>query len=103
MPGFDRKGPSGEGPMTGRAMGRCTNKGEIPTDSVDQTSLQGKNANQNGQNGLGQRIGRGLGRMGRGLGRGLGLRRGRGAGFGGGSGQGRGMGRGQGTGNGQNI
>ena len=92
MPGFDRKGPSGEGPMTGRAMGRCTNKGEIPTDSVDQTSLQGQNsnqANQNGQNGLGQRLGRGLSRMGRGLGRGLGLRRGRGAG------QGRGMGRGQ--------
>lgn len=91
MPGFDRKGPLGEGPMTGRAMGRCTNKGEIPTGSVDQTSFQGQNASQNGQIGLGQRFGRGMSRMGRGIGRGLGLRRGRGAG----AGQGRGLGRGQ--------
>lgn len=91
MPGFDRKGPSGEGPMTGRAMGRCTNKGEIPADSVDQTSLQGQNAKENGQAGLCQRLGRGLGRIGRGLGRGLCMRRGRGAG----TGQGRGLGRGQ--------
>jgi len=91
MPGFDRKGPLGEGPMTGRAMGRCTNKGEIPAGSADQTSFQGQNASQNNQIGLGQRFGRGLGRMGRGLGRGLGMRRGRGAGLG----QGRGLGRGQ--------
>lgn len=26
MPGLNRKGPNGEGPMTGRKMGRCTNR-----------------------------------------------------------------------------
>lgn len=25
MPGLNRTGPSGQGPMTGRRMGRCTN------------------------------------------------------------------------------
>jgi hypothetical protein len=24
MPGFDRKGPEGDGPMTGRRLGKCT-------------------------------------------------------------------------------
>ena len=28
MPGFDRTGPEGQGPMSGRKMGRCTNFGE---------------------------------------------------------------------------
>ncbi len=27
MPGFDQTGPEGQGPMTGRRMGRCTNYG----------------------------------------------------------------------------
>jgi len=27
MPGFDQTGPVGQGPMTGRRMGRCTNYG----------------------------------------------------------------------------
>ncbi len=27
MPGFNQKGPEGQGPMTGRRMGRCTNYG----------------------------------------------------------------------------
>ena len=27
MPGFDRTGPMGDGPMTGRRMGRCTGYG----------------------------------------------------------------------------
>lgn len=27
MPGFNQKGPMGEGPMTGRKMGKCTNFG----------------------------------------------------------------------------
>ena len=31
MPGLNRRGPNGEGPMTGRRMGRCNpdNKGKI--------------------------------------------------------------------------
>lgn len=28
MPRFDRTGPEGQGPMTGRRMGRCTNYGK---------------------------------------------------------------------------
>jgi hypothetical protein len=27
MPGIDQSGPMGQGPMTGRRMGRCTNFG----------------------------------------------------------------------------
>ena len=27
MPGFNQRGPEGQGPMTGRRMGRCTNFG----------------------------------------------------------------------------
>ncbi len=27
MPGFNQKGPTGQGPMTGRKMGKCTNFG----------------------------------------------------------------------------
>ena len=27
MPGLNQKGPMGQGPMTGRRMGRCTNFG----------------------------------------------------------------------------
>lgn len=27
MPGFNRTGPTGQGPMTGRKMGKCTEKG----------------------------------------------------------------------------
>lgn len=27
MPGFNQTGPMGQGPMTGRRMGRCTNYG----------------------------------------------------------------------------
>lgn len=27
MPGLNHKGPTGQGPMTGRRMGRCTNYG----------------------------------------------------------------------------
>jgi len=67
MPGFDRSGPSGAGPMTGRALGQCA----------------------------GSAAGRGLGRgYGPGRGCGRGLRAGNGAGFGGSRsvGPGRGLG-----------
>ncbi len=38
MPGFNRKGPDGQGPMTGRRMGRCTSFGtqSLKEDSGDQ-------------------------------------------------------------------
>jgi hypothetical protein len=28
MPGFNRKGPEGEGPLTGRGLGKCRGEGE---------------------------------------------------------------------------
>jgi len=59
MPGLDKTGPNGQGPMTGRKMGTC-----------------GENTNDNQQNNL--PIGRGQGGIGRGLGRGGGRGRGRG-------------------------
>jgi len=59
MPGFDKRGPLGEGPKTGWGMGVCNNTSN----------------NLNRRAGLGRGFGRG-----RGAGRGLG--RGRGMGFG---------------------
>ena len=68
MPGLNRRGPNGEGSMTGRKLGRCNpdNKGKTDDEIFQSTSFQP------GQ-GLGR--GQGMGRSrGRGLGRGLGLR-----------------------------
>jgi hypothetical protein len=66
MPGLNRKGPQGEGPMTGRKMGRCNpdNKGK-----TDEEILQSKDSSLEPDRGMG----RGLG-----LGRGLGIGRGQG-------------------------
>ncbi len=36
MPGFNQKGPMGEGPMTGRKMGKCTNFGVKNVGSVEE-------------------------------------------------------------------
>lgn len=76
MPGFDRKGPEGKGPMTGGKMGRCTGN------DVDQERLPDEDRG----------MGRGF-RWGR-------PRDGRGSGSGRGRGRGRGFGRGRGNGNG---
>lgn len=88
MPGFNQKGPMGEGPMTGRKMGKCTNYG------ADNKSTEETLDNVAGR-GLGLR--RGLGRAAAGLGRGAGRGRGMGQGarLGRGAGRGRGMGRGR--------
>jgi hypothetical protein len=84
MPGFNQKGPMGQGPMTGRRMGRCTNFGANPK---DQPVAENEDASNLAADNLPAQ-GLGLGR-----GRGLGLGRGQGgAGFGRGGG-GRGMGR----------
>ena len=73
MPGLNRKGPQGEGPMTGRRMGRCNpdNRGK----SDDEISQSQNNSFQPGQG-----MGRGMGR-GRGAGKGLGFWRSLGARF----------------------
>ncbi|MDY0342898.1 MAG: DUF5320 domain-containing protein [Lentimicrobium sp.] len=67
MPGFNQQGPMGQGPMTGRKMGRCTNFG---TGRRNQTIHEIENT-ENPTNDFfpGQGAGRG---MGRGLGRGMG-------------------------------
>ncbi len=43
MPAFNRQGPNGEGPMTGRRMGRCNpeKKGEISDDLLQRQGLDG--------------------------------------------------------------
>ncbi len=68
MPGFDQRGPAGQGPMTGRRMGRCTNWGANvkrteETPSSDQ-ELNPENTFPGRGFGFGWRGGRGWG-MGR--------------------------------------
>lgn len=67
MPNLNRKGPNGEGAMTGRKLGKCNpeNKGKTDEEIMRDRALSGQ----------GQGQGRGLGQ---GRGRGLGLGRGRG-------------------------
>ena len=48
MPGKDQTGPSGAGPMTGRATGRCN------TNAIDEIGGRGR--------GMGRGAGRGMGR-----------------------------------------
>jgi hypothetical protein len=71
MPGLNRKGPNGEGAMTGRRKGHCNheNKGKT-NDEI----LQNRTPSEPLGQGMGQGLGRGLGRglsRGRGLGQGL--------------------------------
>jgi len=44
MPGFNQKGPMGQGPMTDRGMGRCTNFG---ANLKNQASEAKENSNEN--------------------------------------------------------
>lgn len=77
MPGFNQTGPMGQGPLTGRRMGRCTNygakvKNEEPT-SGDKTQSYLYNENQTEREaddfpGRGFGFGRGRGFRGRGMG-----------------------------------
>ncbi len=66
MPGFNRRGPMGQGPMTGRKMGKCTdfgakiNKEEITSDE-DQNQKQPENFQGRGFGFRGKRGGRGMG------------------------------------------
>lgn len=51
MPGFDKTGPQGEGSMTGRRMGRCTNSNTAGSNStrygVGRNMKNGFRRNQN--------------------------------------------------------
>ncbi|HPX99435.1 MAG TPA: DUF5320 domain-containing protein [Bacteroidaceae bacterium] len=68
MPGFNQKGPMGEGPMTGRKMGKCTNFGAKNVGSVEEPTDENLVI---GRRGLGMRrcFGLGRGRSGQGFGR----------------------------------
>ncbi|MDP3913756.1 MAG: DUF5320 domain-containing protein [Bacteroidota bacterium] len=74
MPGLNRRGPMGEGPMTGRKMGQCNpdNKGKTDDEILQNrsSSLEPGRGMGRGQGlGSGLGIGRGQGGLGRGLGR----------------------------------
>lgn len=67
MPGFNQKGPMGQGPMSGRKVGKCTNYG-----ANAKKDASADNSNSAG-NFLGNNVGRGFGncmRHGNGLGAG---------------------------------
>jgi hypothetical protein len=70
MPGLNSRGPLGEGPMTGRSMGRCTpeNKGKSEEEILqnrDSSRKPGQGFSRGPRFGHGNGFGRGLG-MGRG-------------------------------------
>jgi hypothetical protein len=70
MPNLNRRGPMGEGPMTGRRMGRCNSDNkEKPVDEI----IQNNESSVKPEQGFGLGRGRGQGR-GRGPGRGMGMR-----------------------------
>ena len=69
MPGFNQTGPMGQGPMTGRRMGRCTNYRATLRNKNNSTS-ENQGENQSGNlPGRGLGMGMGKGGRGRGLGR----------------------------------
>lgn len=71
MPGLNQTGPMGQGPMTGRRMGRCTNFGAARMNK-DGTSTETPAPEQvNDFRGSGRGFGRRWNRCGRGLGPGL--------------------------------
>jgi len=69
MPGLNQTGPVGQGPMTGRRMGKCTNFGAGKITQTDESNQAPENMPQ----GFGRGMGFGRGARGRGFrGRGLG-------------------------------
>jgi len=80
MPGFDRRGPNGDGPMSGRGLGRCSEASDNQEANTNNTQQNIPEDQRFASPGVG--YGRGLGRgLGRGIGRGF-FGRGRGRGFG---------------------
>jgi hypothetical protein len=89
MPGLNQKGPMGQGPMTGRRMGRCTNFGanQLKSETADKANTEETTDTKTDAQLPEDFLGRGMGYgKGMGMGRGMGFGRGRG-------GMGRGMGR----------
>lgn len=74
MPGFDRTGPEGQGPRTGRAMGKCNpEKENTSVDTNIENFGRGRWFARRLNLGFGRKYGRGQGRRG-----GAGRRMGRG-------------------------
>jgi hypothetical protein len=74
MPGFNQTGPMGQGPMTGRRMGRCTNFGASLKNDVERglrprSTTSESQAQQYPGRGPVFGFGRGRGGRGRGMGR----------------------------------
>ena len=70
MPGFNQRGPMGDGPMTGRRMGRCTSYGAQEVHNRE--NLSDNTPEQVYGRGLGRGPRAGMGMGGRGMGRGRG-------------------------------
>ncbi len=68
MPGLDRTGPEGQGPATGRGLGRCRKQQPAGNDVSENTPSRRFDSDETGR-GQGRGAGRGRG-LGRGLGRG---------------------------------
>ncbi len=74
MPGFDRTGPEGQGPRTGRAMGKCNPDKENTVEDTNREYFgRGRGFARRLNLGFGRKYGRGQGRRG-----GAGRRMGRG-------------------------
>ncbi|MFN8257049.1 MAG: DUF5320 domain-containing protein [Bacteroidales bacterium] len=77
MPGFDKTGPMGNGPMTGRRMGKCTNfgakqKAKMLSEEQNQNTSSEEITNEQVSgfgHGRGFGFGRGRGGFGCGMGR----------------------------------
>ena len=97
MPNLNQRGPMGEGPMTGRKIGRCTNMGARRRNQIIEENENVESSMNDDYRGQGFGRGRGRGRgMGRGLRNAMSFNRGGGRGMGrnrGGGGRGMGIGR----------
>jgi len=71
MPGLNQKGPMGQGPMTGRRMGRCTNFGA--STKKEETIADADKSENLPENFPGRGFGFRGGMGGRGRGRGMGF------------------------------
>ncbi|MBN2714987.1 MAG: DUF5320 domain-containing protein, partial [Deltaproteobacteria bacterium] len=61
MPGFNRRGPEGEGPRTGRNMGKCR---PLENDATDEAAVEQNETDEffgQGRGGLAWGCGRGFG------------------------------------------
>jgi len=62
MPQFDRTGPQGQGPTTGRGMGKCRDDNEVKNENANQKGFFGRALGLGRKNpGQGQGRGRGFG------------------------------------------